>query len=150
MYLKETFKKNSYPDHFIDKCIKKFWEKVFGHKKITTEPKVEYKICLPFMGIHSDIVKKKLSRITSKYLTNDRISIIWNSPRKLRNLFTYKDKLPMRLCSKILYQYSCDGCNSIYLGKTERHSLVRAYEHLGLSLHTSKRFTYNRNPRKGG
>ena len=52
-------------------------------------------------------------------------------------------ELPMRLCSKILYKYSCDGCNSIYLGKSKRHFLVRAYEHLGLSLRTGKKFTYN-------
>ena len=95
------------------------------------------------MGNYSNIVRKKLSRIASKYLINARIIVIWNSPRKLRNLFTYKDKLPMRLCSKILYRYSCNGCNSIYLGKSKRHFLVRAYEHLGLSLRTGKKFTYN-------
>ena len=51
----------------------------------------------------------------------------------------------MRLRSKILYSYSCDGCNSIYIGKSKRHFAVRAYEHLGLSLRTGKRFTYNPN-----
>ena len=142
-HLREIFRKNSYPDHFFDKCLKIFLEKVFSQKRTTEDPKMEYKICLPFMGSHSNIVRKKLSRIASKYLTNVKISVIWNSPRKLRALFSYKDKLPMRLCSKILYKYSCDGCNSIYLGKSKRHFLVRAYEHLGLSLRTGKKFTYN-------
>ena len=31
------------------------------------------------------------------------------------------------------------------MGKTKRHFFVRAYEHLGLSLRTGKRFTYNPN-----
>ena len=51
----------------------------------------------------------------------------------------------MRLRSKILYSYTCDGCNSIYIGKSKRHFIVRAYEHLGLSLRTGKKFTYNPN-----
>ena len=49
----------------------------------------------------------------------------------------------MRLRSKILYRFTCNGCNSIYLGKTKRHFLVRAYEHLGKSLLRDKLYTYN-------
>ena len=51
----------------------------------------------------------------------------------------------MRLRSKILYRFTCNGCNSIYIGKTKRHFLVRAYEHLGISLKTGNKFTYNPN-----
>ena len=79
----------------------------------------------------------------SKFLLNTEVNIIWNSSRKLHNLFTFKDRLPMRLSSKILYCFTCNGCNSIYIGKTKRHFLVRAYKHLCLSLCTGKKFTYN-------
>ena len=51
----------------------------------------------------------------------------------------------MRLRSKILYRFTCNECNSIYLGKTKRHFLVRAYEHLGTSLLTGNQYTYNPN-----
>ena len=71
--------------------------------------------------------------------------LLFGKHDKIRNLFSFKDKLPTHLRSKILYRYTCDGCNSIYLGKTKRHFLVRAYEHLGLSLRTGKKFTYNPN-----
>ena len=97
------------------------------------------------MGIYSNQVKKKISRLASEFCENTKISIVWNSPWKLRNLFVFKDRLPMRLRSKILYRFTCNGCNSIYLGKTKRHFLVRAYEHLGLSLLTDKKYTYNPN-----
>ena len=33
--------------------------------------------------------------------------------------------------------------NSIYLGKSKRHYLVRVFEHLGVSLATGKHYTYN-------
>ena len=95
------------------------------------------------MGKYSNDVKRQISKLASKCLDNTKITIMWNSPRRIRQLFRFKDVLPMRLRSNILYQYSCDGCNSIYLGKTKRHFGVRAYEHLGLSLRTDKQFTYN-------
>ena len=95
------------------------------------------------MGRYSNELKKKISRLTLNFLGGIKVNVIWNSPRKIRNLFTFKDKLPTRLRSKI--RFTCNGCNSIYLGKTKRHFLVRAYEHLGISLRTGKQFTYNPN-----
>ena len=50
----------------------------------------------------------------------------------------------MHLRSKILYRFTCDGCNSIYIGKSKRHFLVRACEHLSFSFRTGKSLTYNR------
>ena len=80
----------------------------------------------------------------SSHISSDfRICVVWKSMRTLRTFFSFKDKLPMHLRSKILYRFTCDGCNSIYIGKTKRHFLVRAYEHLGLSYKTGKRFAYN-------
>ena len=145
LYLKEIFKKNSYPEHFIDKCIKTFLDKKFSKIEKKLDQKCEVKISLPFMGKYSNEMKKQLSKLASNFLVKTKITIVWNSPRKLRNLFTFKDRLPMRLRSKILYSYTCDGCNSIYIGKSKRHFAVRAYEHLGLSLRTGKKFTYNPN-----
>ena len=49
----------------------------------------------------------------------------------------------MRFRSKILYRFTCNGCNSIYIGKTKRYFLIRAFEHLGASLRTGKKYTYN-------
>ena len=54
------------------------------------------------MGKYSNEVKRKISRLASKFLVNTKVIIVWNSPRKLRNLFTFKDKQPMRLRSIVL------------------------------------------------
>ena len=142
-FLRGIFRKNLYPEHFFDKCIKMFLDKKM---RVThTVGKRELKISLPFLGNYSNQVKKKISRLASEFCENTKISIVWNSPRKLRNLFVFKDRLPMRLRSKILYRFTCNGCNSIYLGKTKRHFLVRVYEHLGISLLTDNLYTYNPN-----
>ena len=143
-FLKEVFRKNSYPEYFIDKCIKIFLDKKINPSNAHIR-KPDLIISLPYMGRYSNELKKKITRLASKFLGDIKVNVVWNSPRRLRNLFTYKDKLPMRLRSKILYRFTCNGCNSIYLGKTKRHFLVRAYEHLGISLRTGNQFTYNPN-----
>ena len=51
--------------------------------------------------------------------------------------------MPISVRSHILYRYTCDGCNAIYLGKTRRHYGVRVFEHLGISLLTPKKYIYN-------
>ena len=99
---------------------------------------------LPFVGKYSNDLKKKLLALASKHLKSDfKISVVWSSGRTLRSFFSFKDRLPLHLRSLILYRFKCDGCNSIYIGKTKRHFLVRACEHLGLSIRTGKVFTYN-------
>ena len=52
-------------------------------------------------------------------------------------LFVSKNSYP-----RVLYRYTCDICNSVYIGKTKRHLLVRQYEHLGTSIFTDKALKY--------
>ena len=47
--------------------------------------------------------------------------------------------------SFLLYQYTCDTCNCVYIGETKRHFQVRAYEHLGMSIKTDKAYAFNEN-----
>ena len=47
------FKKNAYPEHFIEKCVCMFLLKKFGNLKISgknPDEKCDIKISLPFMG----------------------------------------------------------------------------------------------------
>ena len=62
---------------------------------------------------------------------------LWSNPQnRLRNDFSFKDELPVNMDSFLLYQYTCDTCNCIYISETKRHFMVRAYEHLRLSIRT--------------
>lgn len=144
-FLRDIFKKNLFPDYFIDRCIKKFLDKKCGPDNTPSQETRTLKISLPFLGRYSNVIKKRLSSLASKYLDNSKVIIIWNSPRTLRKFFPFKDRLPTHIRSNILYRFTCNGCNSIYYGKTVRHFLVRANEHLGVSLRTGKEFTYNPN-----
>ena len=143
-FLKKTFQKNTFPEFFIDRCVKAFLDKIFIVKKvIITVPKKELRICLPFLGKQSFDIKTKLSKFVSKNFPQCKLQIIFNSNSRIRNFFTFKDKIPLSVRSHILYRYTCDGCNAVYIGKTRRHYLVRVFEHLGKSLLTHKKYTYN-------
>ena len=143
-FLKNIFKKNLFPENFTDSCIKSFLDKMFTVKKVlVTEPKKEIRICLPFLGKQSFELKKKLGKLVSTHFPQCKLQVIFNSNNRLRNFFNFKDKIPLRCRSHLLYKYTCDGCNAIYIGKTRRHYLVRVFEHLGISLATHKKYTYN-------
>ena len=143
-FLSDIFRKNQYPQHFFDRCTRIFLNRKQNPKSGDRVEKQKLIISLPFVGKYSNDLKRKLSALASLHFTSDfRICVVWKSTRKLHTFFSFKDKLPMHLRSKVLYRFTCDGCNSIYLGKTKRHFLVRAYEHMGLSYKTGKRFAYN-------
>ena len=49
VYLKEIFKRNRYPNNFVDRCIKKFFDKLYITKKIyQTVEKKQLLIIFPF------------------------------------------------------------------------------------------------------
>ena len=124
--------------------MKTFLDKVFVTKKVYfTVPRKELCICLPFMGKDSLELKSKLTRFTSRYFPACRIKVIFKCNNRLKSLLAFKDRIPLNVRSHLLYRYTCNGCNAIYIGKTRRHYLVRVFEHLGISLRTHKNFTYN-------
>ena len=143
-YLRQTFLKNAYPGYFIDKCTKLFLDKVFIAKRVIfTVPKKELRICLPFMGKQSLELKSKMQKFVQKYFPQCKITVIFKCNNRLKNFLAFKDKIPSNLRSHILYQYTCNSCKAIYIGKTRRHYLVRVFEHLGISLKTHKKYTFN-------
>ena len=110
-----------------------------------TASKQEIKICLPFLGKQSLKLRTNLTKLVNKYYPHCTLRVIFNSNNRLRNAFSFKDKIPLSVRSHLIYRFTCNSCNAVYIGKTRRHYLVRIFEHLGISLVTHKKFTYNPN-----
>ena len=145
LILKSIMGKNGYPRHFVDKCIKTFFDKMSTPKQLVpTVSKKELRICLPYMGIDSLKIRKELLKFAKVYLpASCKLQIIFSSQNRLGDYFKFKDKIPLQCRSLVLYRFVCNKCNLIYYGKTFRHFKVRVYEHLGKSLKTDKPYTYN-------
>ena len=74
---------------------------------------------------------------------NIKLNVVFRSSNRIRNAFRFKDVIPSSLNSKVIYKFTCNICNDVYIGETKRHSIVRQYEHLGKSILTEKQLKYN-------
>ena len=45
-------------------------------------------------------------------------------------MFNAKEPVSLDLRSRVVYKFSCAGCNACYIGETSRHLLMRVREHL--------------------
>ena len=130
----------------LDKCTKCFLDKVFITKKVFyTVPQKELRFCLPFLGKQSLELKSKIQKFVHRYFPQCKIKVIFKCNNRFQNFLSFKDKVPNNLRSHLLYRYTCNSCKAIYIGKTRRHYMVRVFEHLGISLRTHNKLTYNAN-----
>ena len=129
----------------MDRCIMIFLDKIFIVKDVVTVPKIEVRICLPFFGKQSLEIRTKLCKFVSLHFPQCKLQVIFNSNNRLRNFFSFKDKIPLSVRSHVLYRYTCDCCKAIYIGKTRCHYGVCVLEHLGISLATGANYTFNPN-----
>ena len=138
--LKKTFHKNAYPTKFVDKCISKFINNIFVQKPVvTTVPKLELRITLPFLGNISSISKKRLSRCIGKRLKFCcKLKIIFQTGNRLMNYFRFKDCVPETLQSNFVYKFKCESYTASYYSKTYRYMKVRISEHQVVSPRTGK------------
>jgi len=45
-------------------------------------------------------------------------------------MFSVKDPIPLDLRSRVVYKFTCAGCNACYIGETSRHLSTRVREQL--------------------
>ena len=123
----------------LDKLLSK------NSKPIDRNEKKEVVIPLVFIGKLSFVIKKKLLGIFRDCAPGFKLKIVFSSPNRLRNGFSFKERLPRDMDSMLLYKFTCGVCNSTYIGETKRHFTVRSHEHMGISLATNKPLAYNAN-----
>ena len=136
--LKIILQKNSFPMWLIDKCIRKFLNKMFVPKRVDTADKNDenkmLRLVIPFLGRSSLELKKHLIKLLKRNLPSGyKFTIVFKSQTKIHQFFKFKDNFPKHMMSHIVYKYTCDRCNAIYYGLTERHVKYRWSEHMGVS-----------------
>ena len=86
-------------------------------------------IHLPYLGTQGDQLLLSLKRKITRCLTKKVKFKVTQSTQKLCFYTTIKDKTNKLMKSYVVYQFCCSGCNSKYIGKTERNLCVRLEEH---------------------
>ena len=113
--LKEICIKNSFPLHFIDNVIRMFLNNLIikRHQDKIKSDKKEVTMVLPFLGITSIQLKKRLNKLVRAYCSDIKLNVIFSAKNRLFNGFQYKDKIPNDCRSLILYKYKCSICTNI-------------------------------------
>ena len=142
-FIKNFFLNNGFPESLIDSIIKKFLNKMLTkEKRKPTVEKLKVYISLPYFGYNSEKMKEELfKKLTSFYKYAD-FKIILTNDKKIGSFFNFKDKLPRRLRSSIIYSYKCASCKTAqYIGCTSRCFQIRIDEHKGVSSRTGNHLT---------
>ena len=100
-----------------------------------TVSKLLIPIVLPYTGNHAiQIRQHAITQIVFLgFSSSTTIRVIFKPTCRLSNIFHFKDRIPLNLRSHVVYQFECQCCNALYLGKTCRHLHTRISEHCGIS-----------------
>ena len=124
--------RNSYPTNLIESTVKQYLNKnstTRQNSNTTTDHAPTSYFKLPYSGIFSTITSKRIQRLSKQYC-NDFIVKIAFSSFKIGSWLSLKDPIPCGLRSRVVYKFSCAGCNACYVGETCRHFSTRVKEHL--------------------
>ena len=137
-FLTKFFRTNGYPIKIVQNCINKFLNNIFIKQPIvSTVPKHIVYISLPFLGPPSQQIVKYLKKILPFYYPYIDFKFSLKNFKQIKSFFRYKDLLPDVLRSNIIYKYTCDACQGIYIGSTSKQSKIRFTQHLGISFRTN-------------
>ena len=132
--LKSKFKKNGFPGHLFDRATNKFLDKQYSdpntiNNSKQTAPKKSVIIVLPYLGIISIFLRRKISRLVSKYYLSANLRVVFQSGYRTKRLFSYKDKMPKNCLGGVVYYTQCESCgpSSAYIGKTINTLYERFY-----------------------
>ena len=96
-------------------------------------PKRNVFVKLPFLGSTSFQIRIKFQKLFNDKSTSCNLKIVFTSPVRVKNFYTFKDKLPKMFLSGLVYRYKSGDHNATYYGKTKRHFKVWISENLGIS-----------------
>lgn len=139
--IKEFLINNGYKVSVVETTIKHFLDSKFRQQTLCntpTVPKQPLFVKMQYYGYHSHKIKKKLNHIIHQYFPQVSLRILFYNRYRLANFFKFKDRTPLPLVSSLVYKFTCDHCQSIYVGKTIRHLATRVSEHKGVSYLTQQ------------
>ena len=140
-YLISYFSMNKYPKSIIMNHINSFLDRTLNPP---TRPSIVQKkrvyVRFQYLGPLSFHVRRTLRKLLNPLFPQIDFRFIFTNQNTIKNLFPYKDRIPDRLQSNVIYQYDCVRCNSDvrYIGQTTCNLAKRIAEHLGVSERTGK------------
>ena len=125
-------RKNLFPVHIVEKVINRYVSRATIRPSASSQVQQAvstYYFKLPYVGSFTGETQKRLRKFVQRYCTDIEIKLVFSS-FKVGTMFSVKDPVPLDLRSRVVYKFSCAGCNACYIGETSRHLSTRVSEHL--------------------
>ena len=146
IFLKGIFRKNGYPENFIDRYFKTFLNNVHLIKEnVPTVEKKRLLLVLSYLAIISLQTRIKLKQALKGILNYCELEIVFKCQAKLSNSFRYKDPITKDFISGVVYKFQCGLCNESYYVESIRHLDMRSVERMGASPLTGKKVKPSKN-----
>ena len=125
--------RNAYPSWLLDRIIKDSVDSYINPNVKFGPHKERLYIGMPFLGKYTDGLRKSIKQICKQFISHKEVIIYFKPGRRVSNFFRVKDITPFEMRSSVVYEYTCAGCHSSYIGQTSRHLRHRIAEHRGVS-----------------
>ena len=144
-YLQHFYSSNGFPTKIFWRCVRRFLHRVH-HPPLPSfnVPKDIRYLSLPFLGHHSYVLRNSLQSMFKLHFPQMDVRIVLSNKNTIGSMFPTKDKLPLSICSNVIYMYKCeagDDCFSSYIGSTTRRLKERMCEHMGISFLTGQKLS---------
>ena len=104
----DVFKKNGYPDNFVNNSFKVFLDNKYRvREKVITVPKKTLFLVLPYPRPLSLQAKTKLRKSLKGILSCYKLQVVFKSLNKLTKNFPFKDRIPKEITSGVVYKLHC-------------------------------------------
>jgi len=129
--LRKPLLQNGYPQGIVSYHTNDVFNKNRHQRNnpVSTVPKKDIVILLPYLGLQSNQVAKRLKSCVYKFYSCVNLKIIFQNTRCIKSFFPYKDRINRSQLSRIVYKANCWDCNGFYIGKTKRRLHDRKTEH---------------------
>ena len=111
--------------------------------KPLTAPRLLLSLVLPFTGNHGLQIRQQVTKLLSSAYPHLQIRIAFRPVSRLSNFFRFKDRLPLKLRSHVVYKFTCRRCQASYIGETCRLLHTRISDHIGISAYTGKPLSHS-------
>ena len=135
--LTAKLRRNSFPSSVIETVVKKFLNNYFtpdSSQSFARKDNCLY-FKLPYIGPFSIITQRRIKDLVNTLCSDLEIKLMF-TPFKIKSWFGAKDPIPAGLRSRVVYKFSCAGCNACYIGETNRHFATRIREPLASDKHS--------------
>ena len=138
--LKRYFAQNKFNQFSVNQQVQRKLAKIESDNNkdaVLTCAKITVFAQIPFMSNFSNNqLSKSISGLVSEFFPHVDLRLCFKNEFTTSSLFRFKDEIPRRVRSNIVYEYKCGMCNSRYIGETARHYATRVAEHMGVSPRT--------------